>query len=254
MRRNWNRNELILAFSLYCRIPFGKLHSRNPDIIQLANIINRTPSSVALKLVNFSSLDPQLKKKQIKGMSNCSKLDREIFIEFHTNWQQLLIESELLYELYSNIKLNEKQTQKLNLQSQENTEKIVNIKQRINQNYFRKMVLANYNETCAICNLNYSSLLIASHIIPWSKNIAERLNPHNGLCLCSIHDKAFDIGLISLDDQLKVIISNKVSPKNINNFDIYFGNFINKIINYPQKFYPSLFFLEYHRKNIFQKI
>lgn len=63
MRRNWTRNELILTFNLYCKLPFGKLHRLNPQIINLSNLISRTSSAVALKLVNFASLDPELKKE-----------------------------------------------------------------------------------------------------------------------------------------------------------------------------------------------
>lgn len=39
-------------------------------------------------------------------------------------------------------------------------------------------------------------LLIASHIVPWSKDKTNRLNPSNGLCLSAIHDRAFDQGFI----------------------------------------------------------
>jgi putative restriction endonuclease len=75
----WSREELILAINLYCKLPFGRLHNRNPEIINLANLIGRTPSSVAYKLVNFASLDPSLKARGIKGASNASNLDREIW-------------------------------------------------------------------------------------------------------------------------------------------------------------------------------
>ena len=249
MARKWNRNELILAFSLYCKIPFGKLHKGNPQIIQLSQVIDRTPSSVALKLVNFSSLDSELKKREIKGMSNCSKLDKAIFNEFQENWEQLFVESELIYEIYNESDISFEQE---DIKIMENTEKIVKVKQRINQNFFRQMVLANYDTTCAVCSLNYSSLLIASHIIPWSKNRKERLNPHNGLCLCSIHDKAFDLGLITFDNNLRLIISKEIVRLNPQPFDCYFGNFANKTINIPQKFYPSLDFIKYHRQYIFK--
>jgi len=83
MRENWNREELIVAFNLYCKIPFGRITSRNPEIINLAKIIGRTPSAVALKLVNFARLDPELQKRKIAGMSHGSKSEGEIWDEFH---------------------------------------------------------------------------------------------------------------------------------------------------------------------------
>jgi putative restriction endonuclease len=90
----WTREELILAINLYCKIPFGKIHQRNSEIIHLASLINRTPGSVALKMVNFASLDPSLKARGIKGASNASKLDSEIWNEFFNAWDILPFESE----------------------------------------------------------------------------------------------------------------------------------------------------------------
>lgn len=92
----WTREELILAFNLYCKLPFGRLHKGNPEIIDLANLIGRTPSSVAFKLVNFASFDPNLKARGIKGASNASKLDAKIWNEFYNDWDALAYESELL--------------------------------------------------------------------------------------------------------------------------------------------------------------
>ncbi len=252
IRKKWTRNELILAFSFYCKTPFGKLHYRNPDIIKLAKLISRTPSSLALKLVNFSSLDPELKKRGIKGMSNYSKLDKVIFNEFHQNWENLFTESEILYEQLNQLNIQENRDELNNFNKKVGEEIVVKIKRRINQNFFRKIVLSNYNEHCAICNLNHPSLLVASHIIPWSKDKEARLNPHNGLCLCSIHDKAFDRGLISIDNELRIIISEEILKVNTIAINNYFKIFISKKINLPTKFSPSLNFLDYHRKNIFK--
>lgn len=66
-QRLWTREELILAINLYCKIPFGKLHRNNPDIIKLAKLIDRTPNTVSYKLVNFASFDPSLEARGIKG-------------------------------------------------------------------------------------------------------------------------------------------------------------------------------------------
>jgi putative restriction endonuclease len=67
----WTRNELILAINLYCKLPFGRLHNRNPEIENLAKLIGRTSSSVAYKLVSFASLDPSLKARGIKRSRKC---------------------------------------------------------------------------------------------------------------------------------------------------------------------------------------
>ena len=57
---HWTPEQLKLAFAFYCQTSFGKLHSKNPQIIELAKLIGRTPSALAMKLVNFASLDPSI--------------------------------------------------------------------------------------------------------------------------------------------------------------------------------------------------
>ncbi|MBK7589739.1 MAG: HNH endonuclease, partial [Bacteroidetes bacterium] len=77
--------ELILAFNLYLKIPFSKISSRNKGVIHLANIVVRTPNSIALRLVNFASVDPALKARGIKGMDGGSKVVQPIWDEFFHN-------------------------------------------------------------------------------------------------------------------------------------------------------------------------
>ena len=66
--RPWSRDELVVAMNLYCKLPFGQLHERNPVIIKLAEQIGRTSGSVAMKLCNFASLDPVQQARGIKGL------------------------------------------------------------------------------------------------------------------------------------------------------------------------------------------
>src|SRR5687768_14434560 len=99
----WNREELILAINLYCKIPFGKIHNRNPAIIELASLLNRTPNAVSYKLANLASLDPTLKARGIKGADKSSKLDKEIWNEFYANWDILPFKSEKLLAKYKGI-------------------------------------------------------------------------------------------------------------------------------------------------------
>ena len=133
----WTREELILAINLYCKTPFGKLDARNPSVISLANLIGRTSNSVALKLVNFASLDPTLKARGIKGASNASKLDKEIWEEFFNNWDILPFESELLlakFQKTSVENLNDIAEYELTNYG-ETREQLVKL--RVNQSFFR---------------------------------------------------------------------------------------------------------------------
>jgi len=243
----WTREELILAINLYCKLPFGRLHHRNPTIIELAEIIGRTPSSVALKLVNFASLDPSLKERGIKGAQNSSNLDKEIWNEFYNNWEDFSFESEKL------LAKSEKSTvEKLN-QIDENDlpeegkvrEQIVKV--RVNQSFFRKAILASYNNTCCITGIQNTDLLIAGHIKPWALDEKNRLNPRNGIAINGLHDKAFENGLISISPEYKIKISSEIKKmKNQTGIFDFFLKFEDKEIVLPDRFLPDKEFLKYH--------
>src|SRR6188474_1668756 len=93
---NWTREEHILAFNLYCKIPFGRQHSRAPEIVELAKLLRRSANSVALKLNNFSRLDPELQARGIKGMTHGAKEEIEVWRDFENNPETLAFESERL--------------------------------------------------------------------------------------------------------------------------------------------------------------
>lgn len=258
-RRNWTREELIAAFNLYCQLPFGKLDKSNPQIIQLALLINRTPSAVAFKLVNFASLDPVITMSGRVGMTNVSALDRAIWAEFNANWEDLATESQAVIERLAKDKGEELPFSDLDT---ENTKEIppslligrsrsALVQVRVNQSFFRRAVLANYQGRCCMTGLNHPRLLVASHIVPWSVDVANRLNPHNGLCLSALHDKAFDIGLISLSDDYTVLVSKKLRHKADEFTQSALISLQGKSVAIPKKFLPEHAFLLHHRNTIY---
>lgn len=247
----WTREELILAINLYCKLPFGKIHSRNPDIIKLSELIGRTPNAVAYKLVNFASLDPTLQQRGIKGAANGSKLDKEIWDEFYNNWDTALIESEKLLAETKHTSIERLNHVKIEIDLEKLPDGKVKeriILARVNQSLFRKIILATYNYTCCITKIDNQDLLIASHIAPWSKDEKNRLNPMNGLCLNALHDRAFDKGLITIDaNDYTVKISSKLKAKNapISIFQ-NFNEFEGQPIFIPDKFLPAKDLLKIH--------
>lgn len=254
-RKNWTREELILAFNLYCKIPFGKLNQRNPLVIELSKIIGRTPSSVAFKLVNFASLDPYHQQRGVKGMQNSGKLDKEIYDEFSNNWDDLIFESEsLLAEKLGKPNLEEIIKKEIKFdETKEGIDVIRSVKTRVNQSFFRIVVTSIYSNKCAVSNIDLPELLTASHIIPWSANEKERLNPSNGICLSPLYDKVFDKGLMTLTDDFKIVFSEKLMKiADRNTYKSIFENYENQQINLPDKFFPKPEFLDFHRKNIFK--
>ncbi|HFA52093.1 MAG TPA: HNH endonuclease [Bacteroidetes bacterium] len=244
-QRLWTRDELILALNLYYTTPFGRLHKGNPDIINLSKLINRTPSSVTYKLVNFASLDPTLIKRGIKGASNASKLDKIVWDEFYGDWEKAIFESEKMRANLEGISIKDI-IEKKDFKLKKGIEKDVTVKQRVNQSFFRKMILASYNGTCCITGMKIRELLIAGHIKPWSVDSENRLNPRNGIAINSLHDKAFEVGLISIDTNFKIKIAKKLLASKDSKIEQYFKKYHDKEIILPSKFLPDEQFLAYH--------
>lgn len=250
--RLWNREELVLALNLYLKLPFGKLDSRTPEIKELAQLIGRTPGAVSMRLNNFAAVDPFHINRGVKGLQNGRTVVQPIWDEFVNDRETLIFESEkYLAERQKQTVENKFKEDLKDLRDIKGEDKIHAVKTRVNQSVFRKILLMNYENTCVISKVNVPELLVASHIIPWSKNKKERLNPENGLCLSSIHDKAFDRGLISIDTDYKMIISKELFEySNTAFFKNYFGQYENKTIKEAAKYLPKKDFLIYHLNNI----
>lgn len=254
-RNLWTKEELILAFNLYLKIPFGKMHSTNKEVIHLANLIGRTSNSIALRLVNFASVDPVLKARGIKGMDGGTKIVQPIWDEFFNNQEELVYQSEQILAQKENTSIESKYQEILSdIKDLKGETVIREVKTRVNQSVFRQMVLANYSSKCAISGIDIPELLLASHIIPWSKNEEHRLNPENGICLSPLYDKAFDKGIIGINKNYEVILSTDLKMKKETSFfKIHFSSIENLKINEPKKYLPRKEFLEYHLDTIFQK-
>jgi hypothetical protein len=163
--RRWTRDELLLVLHLYERIPFGQQHQSNPQVIELARVLSRTPGSVSMKLNNFTSLDPGEQRRGIKGLVGASALDRRVWDEFRAS-NDAVEESEAMWELRVDkpgpapaagepapfLGVNEMTAER---------------KVRLGQRYFRRVVLANFDHRCALTGISQPDLLTASHISPW---------------------------------------------------------------------------------------
>lgn len=251
----WSREELILAFNLYLKLPFGKMHKHTPEIIALAELLGRTPSSIGMRLGNFASCDPHLKARGIGGLKGGMNQVKPIWDEFYANQEELIYISEQILAQKENVPIEKKYEKLLlDLKDYSGETKIREVKTRVNQSVFRQMVLSNYDNKCAISGIDLPQLLLASHIVPWSENKEQRLNPENGICLSSLYDKAFDIGLIGITTNHSVIFSNTLKQKNQSlYFQTYFAPIENQSIAIPTKFFPRKEFLEFHLDTIFQK-
>ena len=256
-RRNWTREETILAMDLYTRVPFSKIGKNNQEIINLASIINRTPDAVAYKMSNLAHYDPELQVRNVSGLSHTSKLDKVIYDEFANNIGELsFIAQNILADmqhtsvetLLPELKLNDIP---IGIDKEQQT------KIRIGQYFFRMSVLMSYGNACCITGLKNKELLVASHIKPWSvSNIkTERTNPSNGLCLNAMHDKAFDRGLITIDKNYRIVNSRYIKDAVMDEKTREWFAFYNgKEIILPDKFLPGKEFIQYHNDVIFKGV
>ena len=241
---NWTREESVLAFDLYCRIPFKKTKANNPAVIALSQALHRTPASVARKLGNFGAFDPELKRQDISGLSHTSKLDEAIWHEFNSDWGKFVIEADRLRQQKTGQTLST-EPEPFIPEIRGPTERITTAKQRIYQNFFRASVLSGFNRQCCICGLPHPEILIASHIIPWSVREDARVNPQNGLCLCASHDLAFERGLIGIGTDFSILLCDRVKKSNDTASQFLFGAFEGKRILLPDRFTPREEFLSW---------
>lgn len=252
-RRDWTANEVKLAFHLYCQLPYGRLHRHNPEIIELAQLIGRTPSAVAMKLTNLASLDPAILASGRKGFRNASQLDRAIWQAFQADREGLVLEcAGIRAELAGNHATHAADAAAINPTVDfTGATRAQTVQQRIQQSFFRRAVLSSYAYRCCISGLSEPRLLIASHIVPWSQDKANRLNPSNGLCLSALYDRAFDQGLITLDEDWRVVLSPQLKQNADSAIDRFFLANEGQTIALPERFRPDPTLMQRHRDTVF---
>ena len=252
-RSGWTRQQLLVAFNLYCRMPFGKMHSRNPEIIKYAELIGRTPSALAMKLTNIASLDPAITSTGRRGLEGASAADKAMWAEMQAGWEHFAVEAQLALNALGTTTDLEAGVDDASILGDvidyTGGNKTVQTTTRIGQDFFRRAVLSAYDYRCCITGLAVSKLLVASHIVPWRTDTKNRLNPRNGLCLSMLHDKAFDVGIITIAEDMTVC----VSRKHTNNADHFFKSALlaydGKPIALPEKFRSNAEFLAHHRNS-----
>ena len=256
-RRSWTRGELILAMNLYCKLPFGSLDHRNSQIIRLAEAMARTPSSVSMKLCNLASFDPALRARGVKGLTGASRADRAVWDEFHGDWEGLAAESELL-AARAVPPAGGQQAGSANEPSlpapytgPTDEERVVRV--RLAQRFFRQTVLASYNSRCCITGNPVVELLTAGHIVPWSTHPEHRTNPRNGVALARTQDAAFDAGLITFDQDCRLVLSRELRDYLPNDaVEREFKSYEGRSVRVADKFRPDEAFLEHHRTQVFR--
>lgn len=244
----WTREEHILAFNLYCQIPFGRIHMGNSRVIELARLLGRSVGSVSYKLSNFARLDPTLQARGIQGMRHGAKGEEEVWGEFADHPEALAYESERLLAG----RLGKPIEEVAGIDTKDlpafGVEREAIVRARVNQSFFRRRVVSAYEFRCCVTGLATPDLLVASHIVPWARDAANRLNPRNGLCLNALHDRAFDRGLMWVDNGFVIRFSDRVG-REVAGADAALGwltSFEGERLRLPKRFAPDPELLKRH--------
>ena len=249
--RHWTREELLVAFALYHRLPCSRFREADPEVARYAQAIGRSRASLKMKLWNIASLDPTMSAGR-RSLANASDADRAMWDEMQRDWAGFAIKSEqALMAITTRTPLipSEPEGEPIDRRGED---RAVEAKARVGQQFFRASVMSAYNEQCCITGLSLTALLVASHIVPWSVDEHNRVNPRNGLLLSTLHDKAFDTGLLTLDDELIVRVSRNHMPENDRFYASAIACYDGQPIQHPEKFEPDKQFLRYHREHVFQ--
>lgn len=169
----WKREDIVIAYALYCVTPLNKINPSNKVIQQVAEIISHSVASLVMRMKNFRYLDP----RAASGLSNVAKADKLIYEEFKNDWGALSIEAETLtgLALFDSSPLHgAKPLSSLTNHSRVSRER----------HFFKRAVLSAYDDRCYISGCALPQMLTASHIKPYSKcrSEADRVNPENGIC------------------------------------------------------------------------
>lgn len=266
-RGNWTHDETLMALGFYLSSPPGgrKNWDKTDDaVLRLANMIGRTPAAVCFKIGNLKANDPN---RPGVGFTNGSRLDQECIQEYLEDPDGTLVncskvlahagfsfsaEGSLVYDSESQM------TPGINPDPKElilGSERIVETRERVNQGYFRNVLLDNYQGRCCMSGLAVPQLLVASHIKPWAKATPfEKTSVRNGLLLNALCDRAFDRGLITVLPDYTVRVSNRLprTPANEKWLYAFDGAKIMLPDDPNHVTWPDVAMLEYHNDCIFE--
>jgi predicted restriction endonuclease len=208
---------------------------KNNNLIQIEIYLIQDPDEIDEIINKYLSID-ELNKKNKRGnnMYTASLKNFKKFLE--NNIEEKIIKEKNELEIKS---IEE------NIDNLNSLEKESIIKTRIGQSKFKHGLLKIYRK-CVLCEIKKHDLLIASHIKPWSvSNNDEKLDLNNGLLLCPLHDKLFDLGYISFDINGNIKISPLISSDEYNSLNIN----VNARIELKNSI---LIYMRWHNENIYK--
>ncbi len=211
----WTDDQITLALHLYTITPYSKISPKNLEIIELANLLGRSPGAVSLKLSNLAACDQKGQILGHKGSSHRSKLDVLVWNKYlsddELDIEKLNRDAEIIRYRLLNRKISHQPiaSPEIDLESKasRNQERYHSVKTRLDQGLFRRAVLANFNSRCPFSDCAIPELIDAAHILPWNDYPKIRMKLSNGLLLNKLIHIAFDKNLLGIDPDGQIILS-----------------------------------------------
>jgi len=260
-------SDLVVNSKSHCVFSLPFYHLRTEpfwSLVAKRGFENTVESKIAMK--SFSNLDAAVE---------CAKIDNELFNLLCKKEEREILKLVILEKYFPHSKnnfskntgteyINSIEISMLNESSEKYGTKLKELEKEMKKDsfeeekfvrgsIFKREIAKVYNNTCAISGLQISttfnaSLIDACHIVPFSNSYDDTIS--NGISLTPTVHRAFDRGLISIDENYKVIVSNKFMENGESEYSIQ--QFSNKHILLPKnsKFHPKLENLDWHRKNI----
>lgn len=226
---------------------FWHLHAQHGQTETLAKTQQFKSMTQLASVVAFASFDDELFALLLQP--DTREAIRQTIIDAHLSEHRAAIESVF--------QTNQQITDVAKLLEQQAEDKtVLNVPPSpVRSAAFRREIVRLYNYTCAACRLRIITLdgktaVDAAHIIPFSESHDDNIG--NGLALCKLHHWAFEYGLISIDDNFCLLVSDAFNEKG--NSSMLLRNLNNKSILLPAQklFFPALHAVRWHRANKFQ--
>jgi len=158
--------------------------------------------------------EESLRKAHENGVAVCDKGNNKIavafrpdfFVEYVRNIEQLHTfgnirrDFEILEEVVDKrLEVNEALITQV---SKPRRTAVLTISKRLRDNSFKSRVLAVYTHKCAMCGIQLR-LVDAAHILPVTHEHSTD-ETSNGVAMCALHHRAYDLSLITFDDKYRV--------------------------------------------------
>lgn len=250
--RIWTEEETLFLFKVFLTESPRGLGSGSPRILEIADMLSRTPGSIHRKLEDIRSNDPGYIASGRRA-TNAAQFVKDTWTALGDNHDVIvrMMNDAYLHFCEDSFEVGTILLDEINPGIDVPYEST----RRSGQQMFRLLVAGNYDRRCCITGISTPELLVASHIKPWADSSpTERTDPRNGLYLNRLHDGLFDRYLMTLDEDLRIVYSDEVRENNDEDvFERFFGRSENARIRMPSKYEIDENLIAYHRERAYEK-